>query len=54
MYQWWACVPTLRGVFTAPGVAELFWELPPGEAIALVKGYQVRTREFSNETVSFP
>ena len=42
MYEWWSCVPVIKGVFTAPGVLEVFWELPPQASIHLLHGYQVR------------
>ncbi len=43
MWQWWACVPVIKGFFNQqkPGQMEIFWEPPPAESMKIIKGYQV-------------
>ncbi|KAL5013162.1 hypothetical protein ScPMuIL_007432 [Solemya velum] len=40
-WDWWGCVPNIKACFTAPGVIEIFWDLPDEALIPLVKGYQL-------------
>ncbi|CAH1782616.1 unnamed protein product [Owenia fusiformis] len=39
--KWWRCIPSLQGLFTGPGVMELFWESPGPECLELIRGYQI-------------
>ena len=42
MGLWWQCIPTIKAVFTSPGVMEVFWDPPPEEAKQFIRGYNVR------------
>ncbi|ELT90741.1 hypothetical protein CAPTEDRAFT_219540 [Capitella teleta] len=40
-WHWWNCVPTIKAVFTQPGVMEVFWDSPPSASKHMIKAYQL-------------
>ena len=34
-------MPTIKAVFTQPGVMDVFWDAPPKDSRHLIKAYQV-------------
>ncbi|XP_064633270.1 uncharacterized protein LOC135491376 [Lineus longissimus] len=40
-WQWWGCIPKIKGCFTGPGIIEIFWEPPKEESLPLIRGYQI-------------
>ena len=49
-WHWWNCVPTIKALFTQPGVMEVFWDSPPHESKHLIKAYQVLTATSHGQT----
>ncbi|CAD5112727.1 DgyrCDS1945 [Dimorphilus gyrociliatus] len=45
--NWKNCVPNIKSHFVGPGVIEIFWENPPLEALAELKGYKVLLNDIS-------
>ncbi|XP_033114658.1 uncharacterized protein LOC117115100 [Anneissia japonica] len=40
-WQWWNCVPEVKGWIIEPGAVQVTWESPASEDVIQLKGYQV-------------